>query len=283
MTLKECTHFVTENLSNAGFPHASQEAKWLVAGALDRDPSFITLNPSYALSPDEEQKVQGWLTRRLEGEPLSRIKGRREFWSLPFDLNAHTLDPRPDTEVLVEGILKWVGARKEDPWTILDLGTGSGCILISLLHELPKAKGWGVDIAEGALAMARQNAILNDVNGRTIFTQSNWTENLTGLFDIIVSNPPYIPLAHKRTLPTEVVGFDPSQALFGGDDGLMCYRILAQEIKPFLAPQGLVIIEIGEGQKEDVETIFQEAGFKILFTLPDLAGIERAIGMGWYT
>lgn len=278
MTLQEWHQLGAKILLKAGRSDAHQEAKWLLAAAIDRDSSFITLNPSYLVSAMEEQKIQEWLNRRVGGEPLSRIKGRREFWSLPFYLNEHTLDPRPDTEVLIEGVLKWVGEQKTAPWTILDLGTGSGCILISLLHELPNATGLGVDINQAALSMALHNATLNGVNLRASFRQGNWTENLKGSFDIIVSNPPYIPLAHKDTLSKDVVSFDPHQALFGGEDGLMCYRILAQEIKPLLAPHGLAVFEIGAGQKKDVILLFQQAGFKTLFTLSDLAGIERALG-----
>lgn len=278
MTLKECYHFISEAFSKAGFLQAHQEAKWLLAGALGRDLLFITLNPSYNLSSAEQQKIHEWLKRRLEEEPLSRIKAMREFWSLPFHLNEHTLDPRPDTEVVVEGVLKRVGDLKVDPWSILDLGTGSGCILISLLHELPNATGLGVDISEGALIMARQNAVLNEVNQRARFIQGNWTENLTGSFDIIVSNPPYISLADKDRLAKGVRSFDPPQALFGGEDGLACYRVLAQKIEPFLSPHGFAFFEIGAGQREDVETLFQQSGFETLCTLTDLAGIERVIG-----
>lgn len=278
MSLKQLYHLVSEALSKEGFRQAHQEAKWLLAGALGRDPSFITLNPSYSPSFTEEQKIQEWLKRRLEEEPLSRIRGIREFWSLPFHLNEHTLDPRPDTEVLVEGVLKRVGGLKTDPWSILDLGTGSGCILISLLHELPNATGLGVDINEGALTMARQNATRNGVNSRARFLQGNWTRNLKGSFDIIVSNPPYIPLRDKDILAKGVSSFDPPQALFGGEDGLGCYRVLAQTIKPLLSPHGFALFEIGAGQRKDVETLFQQEGFETLCIILDLAGIERAIG-----
>lgn len=280
MTLKEWHTLSSETLSKAGFYNESQEAKWLLAGALNRDPSFITLNPSYQPSVQEEETIHAWLERRAKGEPLSRLRGIREFWSLPFLLNEHTLDPRPDTEVLVEGILKWVGDRKGDPWSILDLGTGSGCILISVLHELANATGVGVDISEEALIMPRQNAEVNQVASRATFHIGNWTENLTGPFDIIVSNPPYIPLHDKDTLAKDVLSFDPSQALFGGEDGLMCYRILAQECKHLLSLDGLGIFEIGMGQRQDVEALFHQAGWKTLFVISDLAGIERVIGVG---
>jgi release factor glutamine methyltransferase len=268
-----------EALEKAHFSNASLEAKWLLAGALSKDPSFITLNPSYCPSKAEGEKIQSWLMQRVEGVPLSRLKGVREFWSLPFCLNAYTLDPRPDTEVLIEGVLRWVGDRKTDPWRILDLGTGSGCILISLLSELPHATGLGVDIQEGALAMARHNGAANGVEARADFQLSHWAEKVEGLFDIIVSNPPYIPLVDQHTLGKEVRAFDPAQALFGGEDGLACYRILAQQVKSLLAPSGLAVFEMGQGQRPDVEVLFHQRGFKTLFIDADLAGIERVLGV----
>ncbi|MBP6952101.1 MAG: peptide chain release factor N(5)-glutamine methyltransferase [Alphaproteobacteria bacterium] len=279
MTLKEWYIIAEKALANAGFQNAQQEAKWLLAAALGQENSFITLNLTTLTSPNEDNKIQDWLNRRLQGEPLSRIKGVREFWSLPFHLNAHTLDPRPETEVLVEGVLRWIGPRTANPWRLLDLGTGTGCLLISLLHELKSAIGVGVDLHKETLSMARTNAILNGVEERSTFLSSNWTENLKGSFDIIVSNPPYIPLTEHEKLEKAVRDYDPPQALFAGKDGLACYRILSQAIKPFLTPKGFAIFEIGAGQKNDVEVIFQQSGYNILSTFKDLAGIERAIGM----
>lgn len=279
MTIGEWHRFVEKALSEAGLDNASSEAKWLIASTLGKESSFVTLYPTYLPSPREEDKIQEWLGRRLKGEPLSRLKGVREFWSLPFHLNEHTLDPRPETELLVEGVLKWIGKRRVDPWRILDLGTGSGCLLIALLHELKKATGLGIDLSEDALTMARFNAALNGVDSRAAFQKGNWGEGLDGSFDIIVSNPPYIPLKDKETLEKSVVQFDPSLALFGGEDGLECYRILVQDIKRLLAVGGLAVLEIGYGQRKDVEALFQGAGFNTLFVLKDLAGIERAIGV----
>jgi len=278
MTLKEWRHFVEKALAAAEFENVSQEAKWLIAGALEKESFFLTLHPTYTPSPSEDAQIREWLQKRLQGEPLSRLKGVREFWSLPFHLNEHTLDPRPDTEVIIEGVLKWVGPRENNPWRILDLGTGSGCLLIALLHELPSSTGMGVDIKEEALSMAKSNAILNAVEDRAHFHQSNWAEGLQGPFDIIVSNPPYIPLKDKKTLDKGVLLYDPPEALFGGEDGLVCYRILSQEIKPLLSPQGIVVLEIGKDQGKDVETIFQKTGFSVHFILKDLAGINRVLG-----
>jgi len=277
MTLAEWRRVIEDKLVKAGFENASQEAKWLLTSALNRENSFVTLNPSYLLSEEEEGILQTWLERRLQGEPLSRIKGVREFWSLPFHLNEHTLDPRPDTEVIVEGVLKWVGDRKDSPWRILDLGTGSGCLLIALLSELSCATGIGVDLSEGALDMAKSNAALNGVDERATFQQGNWGAGLMGSFDIIVSNPPYVPLKDKNILEKGVLHFDPSSALFGGEDGLDCYPILIGDIKRLLLPYGIVALEIGYDQRQAVESLLHSAGLKTLSILKDLAGIERGI------
>ncbi len=277
MTLTEWHRFIEEALAKAAFENAGQEAKWLLESVRNQS---IILNPTVVPSPEEEVVIEEWLRRRLKGEPLSRLRGIREFWSLPFQLNAHTLDPRPETETIVEGVLKWVGDQKAKPWRILDLGTGSGCLLISLLHELPQAIGIGVDIQEEAVTMAQSNALRNGVNTRATFCQGSWGEGVEGPFDIIVSNPPYIPRHEEETLERGVRLFDPALALFGGEDGMTCYRELTSPINALLAPQGCVFLEIGQGQRPDVETLFQGAGFKTLTVIQDLAGIERVLGFG---
>lgn len=279
MTLKEWHLFLTGALTKAAFDNAAQEAKWLLVGALEKDTTFLLLNPSYVPSDKEKERLKEWLQRRLKGEPLSRIKGIREFWSLPFHLNEQTLDPRPETEILVEGVLKWVGERRASSWRILDLGTGSGCLLIGLLHELSQATGVGVDISEAAVRMAQENASMNGVGERSTFLQGNWTEGLEGSFDIIVSNPPYIPLTEAQDLGKGVVPFDPPVALFGGEDGLDCYRILAQQLKSYLKEEGLVMLEMGSTQRQAITDLFEAAGFKVLYVLKDLAGLERVLSL----
>jgi len=278
MNLKDWRQKIEEALTEAGFDNAALEAKWLLAAALNRDPSFVTLEPLYTPAPGEESILDDWLKRRLQGEPLSRMRGYREFWSLPFHLNEHTLDPRPDTEIIIEGVLKWVGSRKDRPWRILDLGTGSGCLLISLLHELKEARGVGIDINEKALSIAHENAILNHVNARATFCQGNWGKGIQEKFDIIVSNPPYISLQDQYTLEKGVRDYDPPLALFGGEDGLDCYRILAHDTPLLLSSQGIAVLEIGIDQRRAVEALFHEKGFQTVFVMKDLAGIERAIG-----
>ncbi|MBL8676646.1 MAG: peptide chain release factor N(5)-glutamine methyltransferase, partial [Alphaproteobacteria bacterium] len=211
MTLAEWRKAIEEAMIQASISQASQEAKWLLGAAINRDGAFIILNSSYIPIPLEEKIIQDWLARRLRGEPLSRIKGMREFWSLPFQLNEHTLDPRPESELIVEAVLKWIGPRTKEPWRLLDLGTGSGCLLISLLHELKNASGVGVDIEEKALSMAQKNAELNGVLARARFQISNWGEEVHEEFDVIVSNPPYIPLQEKEALEKAVLPYDPPQ------------------------------------------------------------------------
>lgn len=277
MTLIEWRKEIERAMIQAGFQEASQEAKWLLGAAVNREGAFVTLNPSYSPTSAEEKIIQDWLARRLKGEPLSRIKGMREFWSLPFQLNEHTLDPRPESELILEAVLKWIGPRIKESWRLLDLGTGSGCLLISLLHELKNASGVGVDIEEKALSMAQKNAEFNGVLPRAHFQISNWGEGIREEFDIIVSNPPYIPLQEKETLEKAVLIYDPAQALFGGEDGLDCYALLAKAIPHRLAPGGLVVLEIGIGQSSSVISLFQEQGFQHLFILKDLQGIERTL------
>ncbi|MBX9620512.1 MAG: peptide chain release factor N(5)-glutamine methyltransferase [Alphaproteobacteria bacterium] len=277
MTLAEWRKEIEGEMIQAGFREASQEAKWLLGAAINRDGAFVTLNPTYIPSLSEEGTIQEWLARRLKGEPLSRIKGLREFWSLSFQLNAYTLDPRPESELIIEAVLKWIGPRTKEPWRLLDLGTGSGCLLISLLHELKNASGVGVDIEEKALSMAQNNAELNGVLPRARFQISNWGEGICEEFDIIVSNPPYIPLQEKETLEKAVLYYDPPQALFGGEEGLDCYAQLAKNIPSLLAPGGLVVLEVGVGQSDAVISLFQEQRFQYVFTLKDLQGIERTL------
>lgn len=278
MTLREWHHWIEEALSSSGVENASQEAKWLLAAALNKDPSYSLLYPSYCPDSQEEETIRTWTSRRLKGEPLSRIKGAREFWSLLFHLNSHTLDPRPDSEILVEATLKWMGQEKDKPWRILDLGTGSGCLLISLLHECPQATGLGVDRSEEALQMARFNASLHNVHGRASFQRGNWTESLKGPFDIIISNPPYIRDQEEDSLPKAVRDFDPPLALFGGEDGLEAYRALSLCTQHLLSPGDLLVLEIGCNQAAVVEDLFQKQGFQKLFLRQDLAGHDRVLG-----
>ncbi len=215
--------------------------------------------------------------RRLQGEPVSKIIGKREFYGLEFQISSETLDPRPDTEILVSTILNNIDF-KNDKYEILDLGTGSGCILLSLLHELPNSEGTGIDISKGAIKMAKKNAINLNLSNRLNLINTGWQDfSVQKRYDIIVSNPPYIPTQDIASLSKEVKNFDPNTALDGGVDGLNCYHDLARIIPSFLKEDGMVAIEIGYSQANDVCDIFKRYNFLVKSIEKDLAGYNRCI------
>jgi release factor glutamine methyltransferase len=212
------------------------------------------------------------------GIPLSRILGHREFWGLNFRLSPATLDPRPDTETLIEAILKTFPDQKA-PLKILDLGTGTGCIIISLLSEYRDAQGVAIDINPDALETAWENGIQNGVSERLQLLQGNWFNPLDpeDRFDIIVSNPPYISESDYKTLDKNVMDFDPIQALVGGEDGLECYRRIALGFKRHLNPSGALVLELGYGQEKGVLRMFSPQNKNEIKTFKDLSGIVRCI------
>ncbi len=219
--------------------------------------------------------VRDGLRRRLQGEPISRIFGEREFWGLPFKVTPDVLDPRPDTETIIEvAIRRFVG---DPPATVLDLGTGSGCLIISLLSEWPLARGIGVDICEKALAVAQENARNNGIEERLKLGKSNWGEIIKGRYDLIVSNPPYISNQEIPNLSVSVKNYDPILALDGGDDGLDCYRHLITETKRLLKPGGICLFEVGHSQAEDVSRLVEDSGLSVKDVHADMAGIPRVV------
>lgn len=228
-----------------------------------------------------EKRLVDFVSRRLAGEPVSRIRGMREFYGREFLIDPNTLDPRADTETLIEAVLE-VLARQGDrkkPVRILDLGTGSGCILVTLLSELPEARGVGVDISWRALRIARQNARCLGVGDRAGFLTANWFEGLQGQFDLIVSNPPYIAHREIDDLPREVGRYDPVRALDGGLDGLDAYRDIARSAACFLRPGGHLLVEIAPTQADDVAGLFQQGGLIVptnAITV-DLGGRPRCV------
>lgn len=218
--------------------------------------------------------------RRAAREPVQRILGDWEFWGLTLTLGPETLIPRPDTETLVEAVLKACPDRGR-AWRILDLGTGTGAILLALLSEYPAAFGVGVDLSPDAAAVARGNAQSLDLSARAAFLAGSWVEALTGPFDIIVSNPPYIPDADIAGLAPEVARFEPWRALAGGADGLDPYRHLVRVLPPLLSPGGIVGFEHGADQGPAVADLMRGAGFGDVVTLRDLGGRDRvALGRG---
>ena len=262
--------------SDIGLDTPDLDARVLLAAALQTDPVEIAARPDLALGSEAAARLAGFAGRRLAREPVGRILGQREFWGLPFELSAETLEPRPDTETVVETALSLVADRRA-PLHILDLGTGSGCLLVALLHALPRANGMGVDRSLGALATARRNAMRNGVADRAAFVASDWMAALAGRFDLVVANPPYIPSAHIPGLAAEVRDHDPAAALDGGNDGLAAYRIIFAALPDILAPGGTLVTEIGSNQEAAVRSLADAAGLRSLKVARDLGGLPRAV------
>jgi release factor glutamine methyltransferase len=215
--------------------------------------------------------------RRAAGEPLSKIAGRREFWGLTLIVSPDVLDPRPETETLIETALKLIGARRRARLRILDLGVGSGAILCALLTECPAALGLGVDASPATVAIASRNVEACGLAARAEIRLGSWTQGVEGPFDLIVSNPPYIRSADIEALQREVRDFDPRLALDGGADGLDAYRAILPASVGLLAPGGRLIVEVGAGQGGDVLGLAARLGFVHAETRRDLAGIERVV------
>jgi len=263
-------------LSRAGFIEPRRRARQLVASVLELTPAVLVGRPEQLLDARGADLVRLALRRMVDHEPLSRILGHREFWSLEFALSPDTLDPRPETETVVEAVLRRRFDR-EAPQRFLDLGSGTGCILLALLSEFPAAVGFGVDIAPDAAITARRNAITLNLSERAHFLVGDWATAISGRFDVIVSNPPYIERAALVDLPRAVACYDPCLALDGGADGLAAYRSLVGGLSELLKPEGIFACEVGIGQAPAVEQIFRAGGLAIEGSEHDLAGIARCI------
>lgn len=260
----------------AGLDTPVLDARLIVQHALGISWDTLYLKEDQPLTEAERVRLAAELSRRAAHEPVSRIVGRRHFWTLDLAVSPDTLDPRADTESLIETVVAALPDRSP-PLKILDLGTGTGAILLALLAEYPNATGLGVDLSEGALATARLNAESHRLDGRAAFAVGCWTDGLAGPFDVIVSNPPYIDSGDLPGLPPEVREHDPMLALDGGADGLDAYRAILPTIPALLAPEGLAVLEIGAGQADSVTAIAREHGLTPLGRRTDLGGIERAL------
>lgn len=230
----------------------------------------------HALAVGDNARLADYVRRRVAHEPYSRIRGTREFWSLDFALSPDTLDPRPDSETLIEAALAALPDRTA-PLRVVDLGVGTGALLLALLSEYPNATGLGVDVLPGAVATAARNAASLGVADRAQFVAGDWAEANLGAADVILANPPYIPSGEIVALPPEVVRFDPRRALDGGDDGLMAYRALAPVVQRTLKPDGWAFFELGAGQAADVARIVAAANLRAAGMHHDLAGHERCL------
>ncbi|MGY3620020.1 peptide chain release factor N(5)-glutamine methyltransferase [Bradyrhizobium sp. USDA 10063] len=267
-------------LKSAAIDSAELDARMLLGAVLRLDLTGLITAAGRTLTENEAIKLEAFTRRRLAGEPVARILGQKEFWGLPLKLSAATLVPRPDTETVVElalEILRTDGAL-EKPLRIADLGTGTGAILLALLSELPAATGTGTDISTEALSTAHDNALALGLGNRATFIACDYASGLSGRFDLIVSNPPYIRSADIAELAVEVREHDPLAALDGGDDGLDAYRALIPQAADLLAPGAALVVESGIRQSEAVEALMTAAGL-VPAGPPraDLAGIPRAV------
>jgi release factor glutamine methyltransferase len=279
-TVETARRSLTARFKASNISSAELDARLLVGTALGLDLTGMITAAHRRLTSDESNLLETFARRRLAGEPVARILGSKEFWGLQLELSSATLVPRPDTETVVELALEMlrVDGAAHKPLRIADLGTGSGAILLALLSELPKARGFGTDVSAAALQTASNNAARLGFADRATFIACDYASGLSGPFDLIVSNPPYIRSAEIVDLATEVRDHDPHRALDGGADGLDAYRVLIPQAAMLLAPGGALVVEVGHGQSGDVEGLMTAAG--LMCERPakaDLAGIRRAV------
>jgi release factor glutamine methyltransferase len=279
MTLAELHRAVRRRLEAAGVAEAALDARLIVEHGTGTTRLDAVREPGRPVSPAESEIVEAAVLRRLAGEPVHRILGRREFYGLDLALSPDTLEPRPDTEILVDLVLPRLRAiaAERGACRVLDLGTGTGAIALAVLSAVPQARAVAVDIAPGALDTAAANARAAGLADRFEPLLSDWFEKTVGAYDAILSNPPYITEEEYGDLSREVRDHDPLRALLGGADGLDAYRRIAAGAAERLAPGGIVGLEIGSRQKAAVATLFQGRGFVLEGEAPDLAGRDRAL------
>ncbi len=260
---------------------AEIDARLLVGEVVGLDHTGLTTRADATIAHDHAIQIEKYAARRLAHEPVARILGYKEFWSLPLRVTPAVLVPRPETETVVELALDYVvaGGLRQEKLRILDIGTGSGALLLALLSELENAIGVGVDVSTEALIVARENALANGVLERCVFVAGNFGEPFAGPFDIIVSNPPYIARTEIAGLPADVRDYDPHLALDGGHDGLAAYRAIVSGAARLLAPGGRLVMELGAGQAASVTALVEAANLLRRGLRDDLAGIPRAISV----
>ncbi len=279
--IPEILRDATGRLAGAGTPTPGLDARVLLAHSMEQTFEELILHNGTELTSEAALRFREILERRLEREPVARIVGSKEFWSLDFILSDHTLVPRPESESVVEAALGLLAGRAEGV-RILDLGTGSGCLLLALLSELAGARGLGTDLAQGAIRTAGENAVRLGLGERARFERRDWNTGGSwrpdeGPFDLVVANPPYIAADEMAGLSPEVVKFDPAAALDGGASGLASYPAVAACAFDQLISRGWLVTEVGHGQRAAVEGILRQAGFISLASTRDLMGVERVV------
>jgi len=273
----------TRRLRGSGIESAARDARLLVAAALGCDSERLISQPEARLDATQTDLLHSFVQRRLAREPVSRILGMRGFYGRDFEISPAVLDPRPDSETLIEAALDLVGAQdgaETAPLRILDIGTGSGCLLVTLLAELPHATGLGTDIDPQALDIAQHNARRHGVQSRASWMYARSLNGIGGPFDLVVANPPYVPTVIIDTLEPEVRDFDPRSALNGGADGLEIYREIAADLAR-VAPNGWAVFEVGKGQSDAVSELLSSIRVRneapLVRVFRDLNGVERCV------
>lgn len=260
-------------LRAAAIENPRLEARLLLAHAMGRTTEALLRDPRAAVPPEAIPRFRSALDQRMARLPMARILGRAGFWTLELEVGAETLIPRADSETLIEAVLE-TGIM---PRRILDLGTGTGCLLLAALSEFPAAWGLGLDLRPEAAMLAARNASRNGLSARAVFAAGDWGAALAGRFDLILSNPPYIESAAIPGLMPEVARHEPASALDGGADGLAAYRLILSDLPRLLAPGGLAVLELGEGQGPAVSVLARAEGLQVAGQKADLAGIDRAL------
>ncbi len=271
MTAAQAMASATARLRAAGVPDPARDARLLLAHAAQVDAARVTLIAPEDIAPEIAERYDNLIALRAVRVPVSHLIGEREFYGRRFKISGDVLDPRPETETLIEAALA------EDFARVLDLGTGSGCILVTLLAERQDAKGLGIDLSEAACLQASANAVLNDVADRAQIITGDWFEGVEGRFDLIVANPPYLAAFEMDEVSPELRDHEPRMALTDEGDGLSAYRIIAAEAGSYLTPRGRVLCEIGHEQGPDVRRIFEREGWGSVRILPDLDRRDRVV------
>ena len=274
---RQAMRLLAEAFTRAGIDDATIDARLLLCAAAGFDHSALIRDPDLPIEEEAAELALAMARRRLAREPVSRILGERSFWSFDLLVTPAVLDPRPDTETVVDGALEVLAERQGEALSILDLGTGSGALLCALLDVFAQAQGLGVDISKEACAVARENLSRCELAPRGQVRQGNWEAGLPGPYDLVVSNPPYIETAALAGLDPEVRLYDPVLALDGGPDGLTAYRDICALLPGLVAPGGFAIFEVGQGQAEAVAALMTRQGFENVRAKRDLAGVERAV------
>lgn len=279
VTIAQAQRLTAESFRTAEIDSPDADARALIGAALRLPRPKLIAQSDRILEPRETKAIAALAARRLKREPVARILGQKEFWSLPLSLTPDVLVPRPETETLVEAALDEVdrACTRMEELRLLDIGTGSGAILLALLHELPHANGVATDRSAAALRTARANAERLGLAARCCFVECNFADALAGRFDLVLSNPPYIARGAIAGLEREVREYDPQLALDGGADGLDAYRAIIAEAPALLAAGGRLILELGIGQDAPVRALATAHGLRVVAVRPDLAGIPRAL------